>query len=208
MTPAPSAAAAEPAGVAEPVASANTAAQLDRDSVLADFRVAARSRHTSLLGRREVLTGKAKFGIFGDGKEVAQVALARACRPGDWRSGYYRDQTLLFALDLLTVEQFFAQLYADPDPEREPCSAGRQMTAHFATPLLDAEGRWLPQTSRHNSSADLSPTGSQMPRLVGLAQASKFYRELPALADRSDFSRGGDEIAWGTIGNASCAEGM
>lgn len=182
--------------------------ELNRESLLADFRLAVRSRHTSLLGRREVLTGKAKFGIFGDGKEIAQLALARAFRPGDIRSGYYRDQTLMMALDLLSVEQFFAQLYADADLEREPCSAGRSMTAHFATWMVDEHGEPLPQTDRFNSSADVSPTGSQMPRLVGLAQASKLYRELPALSDRTGFSIGGREIAWGTIGNASCAEGM
>lgn len=182
--------------------------ELSRESLLADFRLAVRSRHTSLLGRREVLTGKAKFGIFGDGKEIAQLALARAFRPGDVRSGYYRDQTLMMALGLLSVEQFFAQLYADADLEREPCSAGRSMTAHFATWMVDERGEPLPQTDRFNSTADVSPTGSQMPRLVGLAQASKLYRELPALADRTGFSIGGREIAWGTIGNASCAEGM
>lgn len=182
--------------------------ELTRESLLADFRLAVRSRHTSLLGRREVLTGKAKFGIFGDGKEIAQLALARAFRPGDVRSGYYRDQTLMMALDLLSVEQFFAQLYADADLEREPCSAGRSMTAHFATWMVDEHGEFLPQTDRFNSSADVSPTGSQMPRLVGLAQASKLYRELPALSRSTGFSIGGREIAWGTIGNASCAEGM
>ncbi len=184
------------------------ASELTRESLLADFRLAVRSRHTSLLGRREVLTGKAKFGIFGDGKEIAQIALARAFRPGDVRSGYYRDQTLMMALDLLSVEQFFAQLYADADLEREPCSAGRSMTAHFATWMVDEHGEFLPQTDRFNSSADVSPTGSQMPRLVGLAQASKLYRELPALSSSTGFSIGGREIAWGTIGNASCAEGM
>ncbi len=184
------------------------APELTPESLLADYRLAAKSRQVSLLGRREVLTGKAKFGIFGDGKEIAQLALARAFRPGDVRSGYYRDQTLMMALGLLSVEEFFAQLYADADPEREPCSAGRSMTAHFATWMVGEHGEFLPQTDRFNSSADVSPTGSQMPRLVGLAQASKLYRELPALADRTGFSIGGQEIAWGTIGNASCAEGM
>ncbi len=196
--------------ITEPIAEppSDRSPDLSRESLLADFRLAARSRHTSLLGRREVLTGKAKFGIFGDGKEIAQLALAKAFRPGDIRSGYYRDQTLMMALDLLTVEQFFAQLYADADIDREPSSAGRSMTAHFATWMVGEHGEPLPQTDRYNSSADVSPTGSQMPRLVGLAQASKLYRELPALADRTDFSIGGREIAWGTIGNASCAEGM
>jgi pyruvate/2-oxoglutarate/acetoin dehydrogenase E1 component/TPP-dependent pyruvate/acetoin dehydrogenase alpha subunit len=181
--------------------------ELARDGILRDYRIAVRSRQVSLLGRREVLTGKAKFGIFGDGKEVAQLAMARAWRPGDFRSGYYRDQTLMFALELLTVEQYFAQLYADPDPEHDPHSAGRQMNAHFATPLLSEDGEWLAATERFNTSADLSPTGSQMPRLVGLAQASKVYRELPGAADPR-FTRNGNEVAWGTIGNASCAEGM
>ena len=180
---------------------------LGRERILRDYRIAYRSRQTSLLGRKEVLTGKGKFGIFGDGKEVAQLAVARATRPGDFRSGYYRDQTLMMALDLLTVEQFFAQLYADPDPAHEPHSSGRQMNAHFATALVSPEGEWLAATERYNSSADVSPTGSQMPRLVGLAQASKLYREMPDAADPR-FTRNGDEVAWGTIGNASCAEGM
>jgi pyruvate/2-oxoglutarate/acetoin dehydrogenase E1 component/TPP-dependent pyruvate/acetoin dehydrogenase alpha subunit len=180
----------------------------DRDAVLADYRLGWRSRHTSLLGRREVLTGKAKFGIFGDGKELAQLALAHAFRPGDFRAGYYRDQTLVMALGLVTVEQFFAQLYAHPDLDAEPCSAGRSMTAHFATHLVDENGDWRELAQLHNSSADLSPTGGQMPRLVGLAQASKLYRELPGLRDHARFSDHGNEIAWGTIGNASTAEGM
>jgi pyruvate/2-oxoglutarate/acetoin dehydrogenase E1 component/TPP-dependent pyruvate/acetoin dehydrogenase alpha subunit len=160
------------------------------------------------LGRKEVLTGKAKFGIFGDGKEVAQVAMAKALRPGDFRAGYYRDQTLMLALGTLTLEQIFAQLYADPDPEREPSSAGRQMNAHFATQLLDENGAWLPQVDRFNSAVDLSPTAAQMPKLVGLAYASRLYRELPGLEDFAQFSRDGGEIAVGTIGNASCAEGL
>jgi pyruvate/2-oxoglutarate/acetoin dehydrogenase E1 component/TPP-dependent pyruvate/acetoin dehydrogenase alpha subunit len=178
------------------------------DEVVDDYRVAVRSRHASLLGRKEVLTGKAKFGIFGDGKEVAQLAMARAFRAGDFRSGYYRDQTFMMALGLLTVEQFFAQLYADPDLTRDPSSAGRQMNAHFATPLLSPDGSWLPSAERPNSSADLSPTGGQMPRLVGLAYASRLYREIPGLEGMTGFSRGGNEVAFGTIGNASCAEGM
>lgn len=183
---------------------------LDRDSVLQDYRVCYRSRQTSLLGRKEVLTGKAKFGIFGDGKEVPQAAMARAFRKGDWRSGYYRDQTFMMALGLLGVREFFAQLYAHPDADADPASAGRQMNAHFATRLIGPDGEWLDQVGRYNVSADLSPTGSQMPRLVGLAYASRLYRNLPGLdAERfRRFSRNGDEIAFGTIGNASCAEGM
>lgn len=182
--------------------------QFTRESILRDYRIAFQSRQASLLGRREVFTGKAKFGIFGDGKEVAQVALARAFRPGDFRSGYYRDQTLMMALGLLTVEQFFAQLYADPDVEREPCSAGRSMTAHFSTCMLNGDGSFKELTGLVTSSADLSPTGSQMPRLVGLAYASRLYRELPELSGSTKFSNGGNEVAFGTIGNASCAEGM
>jgi pyruvate/2-oxoglutarate/acetoin dehydrogenase E1 component/TPP-dependent pyruvate/acetoin dehydrogenase alpha subunit len=186
------------------------APRLDRDAVLADYRLGWVSREASLLGRREVLTGKAKFGIFGDGKEVAQLAMAKACRPGDWRSGYYRDQTLMMALGLLTVEELFAQLYAHTDLAADPASAGRQMNAHFATRLVDDEGRFRDQLAGFNVSADLSPTGSQMPRLVGLAYASRLYRELPELSapDFARFSAGGDEIAFGTIGNAATAEGM
>jgi pyruvate/2-oxoglutarate/acetoin dehydrogenase E1 component/TPP-dependent pyruvate/acetoin dehydrogenase alpha subunit len=186
-------------------------AEFTPESILRDYRISFQSRQASLLGRREVLTGKAKFGIFGDGKEVAQVAMARAFRPGDVRSGYYRDQTFMLALGMLTLEQFFAQLYAHPDVVAEPCSAGRSMTAHFATCMLDPDGLFRPQTGSYNSSADVSPTGSQMPRLVGLAYASRLFRALPELAawDREGrFSHNGDEIAFGTIGNASCAEGM
>src|SRR4051812_48345303 len=183
--------------------------QFTRESILRDYRIAFQSRQASLVGRREVFTGKAKFGIFGDGKEVAQVALARAFRPGDFRSGYYRDQTLMLALGLLTLEQLFAQLYADPDIEREPCSAGRSMTAHFSTCALGPDGEFRALVDLLSSSADVSPTGSQMPRLVGLAYASRLYRELPELRETAArFSRNGDEIAFGTIGNASCAEGM
>jgi 2-oxoisovalerate dehydrogenase E1 component len=181
----------------------------DRQSILDDYRVCVRSRETSLLGRKEVLTGKAKFGIFGDGKEVAQVAMARAFRKGDWRAGYYRDQTFMMALGLLSVQELFAQLYAHPDLDADPASAGRQMNAHFATRWIDRDGRWLDQVERYNVSADLSPTGSQMPRLVGLAHASRLFRHLPSLAEGFEaFSSNGDEIAFGTIGNASCAEGM
>ena len=195
-----------------PLAAGATPAQLFTPATaVADYRLAFKSRQASLLGRREVLTGKAKFGIFGDGKEVAQVALAHAFRKGDFRSGYYRDQTLMFALGLLTIEQFFAQLYADADLEREPCSAGRSMTAHFSTCLVNPDGSWVEMVERYNSAADVSPTGSQMPRLVGLAQASRLYRELPELAAHGaakGFSRHGDEVAFGTIGNASAAEGL
>jgi len=191
-----------------PEQSAEIRTQFTRESIIDDYRVAFRSRQASLLGRKEVLTGKAKFGIFGDGKEVAQLAMARAFRKGDWRSGYYRDQTFVFATGIGTLDEFFAQLYADADPEHDPWSAGRSMNGHFASRLLDDDGSWKPQSDRYNTSADVSPTGSQMPRLVGLAYASKLYRELDELKSMTQFSRNGDEIAWGTIGNASCAEGM
>ncbi|HYL04992.1 MAG TPA: thiamine pyrophosphate-dependent enzyme [Thermoanaerobaculia bacterium] len=184
------------------------AVALSREEVLADYRIAFASRQASLIGRREVLTGKAKFGIFGDGKEVAQLALAKVFRPGDFRSGYYRDQTLMFVLGVLTVEQFFAQLYANPDVSLEPCSAGRSMTAHFATCLLEPDGRFRNLAELLNSAADLSPVAAQMPRLVGLAYASRLFRELPELQHMTQFSHHGDEVAFGTIGNASCAEGL
>ena len=187
---------------------ADTAGSLTREGILEDYRTAFRSRQASLLGRKEVFSGKAKFGIFGDGKEVAQVAMARAFSKGDFRSGYYRDQTFMFALGMSTVQEFFAQLYAHADVKADPSSAGRSMTAHFATRNIDDEGRWKDLTAQYNSAADISPTGSQMPRLVGLAYASRLYRELPELAHLSDFSKHGNEIAFGTIGNASCAEGM
>jgi 2-oxoisovalerate dehydrogenase E1 component len=176
--------------------------------ILNDYRLAVVSRQASLLGRKEVLTGKAKFGIFGDGKEVAQLAMARAAQPGDWRSGYYRDQTFMFAIGESDVQRFFAQLYAHTDINAEPASAGRSMNGHFATRFLDADGSWTSQTERVNVSADVSPTGSQMPRLVGLAYASRLYREVPVLAGATNFSNNGNEVAFGTIGNASSAEGM
>ena len=189
-------------------ATETTTLSLSRDEVLNDYRVAYQSRQASLIGRKEVLTGKAKFGIFGDGKEVPQLAMARAFRPGDVRAGYYRDQTFMLATGLTTVEQLFAQLYADPDPEHDPASAGRQMNSHFSTPTLRPDGSWKRLVDHRVSTADTSPTASQMPRLVGLAYASRLYRELPELAHLDDFSHRGDEIAFGTIGNASCAEGM
>ena len=182
---------------------------VSRDDVLSDYRVAYESRQASLVGRREVLTGKAKFGIFGDGKEIPQVAMARVFEKGDFRAGYYRDQTFMFAIGELSVQEFFAQLYAHADEGAEPMSAGRQMTAHFATHMVDGSGRFLPQTDRYNVPADLSPTASQMPKLVGLSYASRLYRELESLREGFEsFSNGGREIAFGTIGNASCAEGL
>ncbi|MGK2859538.1 MAG: alpha-ketoacid dehydrogenase subunit alpha/beta [Thermoanaerobaculia bacterium] len=185
-----------------------TSEQFTRESILADYRLAYRSRQASLIGRREVLTGKAKFGIFGDGKEVAQLAMARAFKNGDFRSGYYRDQTFMFAKGMVTLEEFFAQLYANPDEEHDPSSAGRSMNCHFGTRMLNPDGSWKNIADSPNSSADLSPTASQMPRLVGLGYASRLYRELAELKHMTSFSHEGDEVAFGTIGNASCAEGM
>lgn len=180
-----------------------------REKLLADYRLACVSREASLLGRKEVLTGKAKFGIFGDGKEVAQLALANVVREGDWRSGYYRDQTFMMAKGLLSVKQYFAALYAHTDIEFEPASGGRQMGGHYATRFLDEDGDFLNQMDMVNSSADVSPTASQMPRLLGLAQASKVYKAQPELAAAfSKFTKDGDEIAIGTIGDASTSEGM
>ncbi|WP_426430141.1 alpha-ketoacid dehydrogenase subunit alpha/beta [Winogradskyella sp. HB-48] len=175
--------------------------------VINDYKLAVTSRECSLLGRREVLTGKAKFGIFGDGKEVPQIAWAKAFENGDFRSGYYRDQTFMMAIGELTIEQFFAGLYANTDLKEEPMSAGRQMGGHFATHSLDEKGNWKNLTEQKNSSADISPTAGQMPRLLGLAQASKIYRNVKGI-DTTNFSKNGDEIAWGTIGNASTSEGL
>ncbi len=175
--------------------------------VLNDYGLVWESREASLLGRKEVLTGKAKFGIFGDGKELAQVALAKAVRNGDFRSGYYRDQTLMLATGVVTLEQFFAQLYANPDVEADPSSAGRQMNAHFATRSLDADGNWVNLTSRFNTSADASPTACQMVRAVGLALASKVYRENK-VEGSENFSVNGNEVSFATIGDASTSEGL
>ena len=177
------------------------------EQILEDYKLSRISREMSLLGRKEVLTGKAKFGIFGDGKELPQIAMARHFENGDFRSGYYRDQTFMLAIGELTVQEFFAQLYANPDVEADPNSVGRQMNSHFASRLIDENGEWKSQTDRKNSSADMSPTASQMPRLLGLAQASKIYRENELLHDWTDFSNNGNEIAWGTIGDASTSEG-
>ncbi|MFB9058155.1 thiamine pyrophosphate-dependent enzyme [Mariniflexile ostreae] len=175
--------------------------------VLKDYKMAVMSRECSLLGRREVLTGKAKFGIFGDGKEIPQIAMAKAFLKGDWRSGYYRDQTFMMAIGEYSIEQFFSGLYGNTNLEHEPMSAGRQMGGHFTTHLLDDHGQWKDQTQQYNSSTDISPTASQMPRLLGLAQASKVYRKLDNI-DASRFSVKGNEVAWGTIGNASTSEGV
>jgi 2-oxoisovalerate dehydrogenase E1 component len=175
--------------------------------VIEDYKLAVTSRECSLLGRREVLTGKAKFGIFGDGKEVPQLAWAKVFRNGDFRSGYYRDQTFMMAIGALNIQQFFAGLYATTDIQQEPSSAGRQMGGHFATHSLQEDGTWKNLTQQKNSSADISPTAGQMPRLLGLAQASKMYRNLEGI-NAENFSKNGNEIAWGTIGNASTSEGL
>jgi len=182
--------------------------QFTRKEVLADYRLAYRSRQASLIGRREVLSGKAKFGIFGDGKELANIAMVKVFRKGDWRSGYYRDQTFMLAIGEHKFDEFFAQLYAHADVKAEPATGGRAMNAHFATRSLNDDGSWKRLADIYNSSSDISPTGSQMPRLVGLAYASKLYRELTQLKDFTQFSHNGNEVAFGTIGNASCAEGM
>ena len=176
--------------------------------VLNDYKIACISRECSLLGRREVLTGKAKFGIFGDGKEIPQLAMAKAFREGDFRSGYYRDQTFMMAIGQLSIQQFFAGLYGHTDLEHDPMSAGRQMGGHFATHSLDKNGNWNDLTKIKNSSADISPTAGQMPRLLGLAQASKIYRNVEGLEQKTTFSNKGNEVAWGTIGNASTSEGL
>lgn len=179
-----------------------------KEIVLKDFRLAVESRQVSLLGRREVLTGKAKFGVFGDGKELAQLAMARQFKPGDWRSGYYRDQTFMLAAGIIDVYQFFSQLYAHPSVEADPSSAGRQMNCHFGTRILTPEGRWMDQTLTQNVFSDISTTGGQMPRLIGLGLASKMYRQNPALSGLTYFSHEGNEIAFGTIGNAATSEGV
>lgn len=179
-----------------------------KSEILNDFRIANISREASILGRKEVLTGKAKFGIFGDGKEIAQLAMAKQFKNGDWRSGYYRDQTFMMAIDKLSVKQYFAALYAHTDLKHEPSSAGRQMGGHYSTRSLDENGNWMNLMEQKNSSSDISPTAGQMPRLLGLAQASKVFRENEALKDFSNYSNSGNEVAFGTIGDASTSEGL
>ncbi|CAM4145300.1 thiamine pyrophosphate-dependent enzyme [Flavobacterium antarcticum] len=179
-----------------------------KTEVLNDYKIAITSRECSLLGRREVLTGKAKFGIFGDGKEVPQLAMAKAFKNGDFRSGYYRDQTFMMAIGAMNIQQFFAGLYGHTDLEHDPMSAGRQMGGHFATHSLNEDGSWKNLTQQKNSSADISPTAGQMPRLLGLAQASKIFRNVSGIHNKTNFSINGNEIAWGTIGNASTSEGL
>jgi TPP-dependent pyruvate/acetoin dehydrogenase alpha subunit len=185
--------------------------QIDFDTfkkrVLDDYKCVYTSRACSNLGRREVLSGKGTFGIFGDGKELPQVAMNHFFKNGDFRSGYYRDQTLLMAQELLNVTSFFHSLYADTEPGKDPMSGGRQMCGHFMTPLVDDQGKWLDQTKRKNHIADLSPTAGQMTRILGLGQASKLYRKLN-IKGADTFSNQGNEICWGTIGNASTSEGL
>lgn len=181
---------------------------LSVEDILNDYRLAYCSRQASVVGRREVMSGKAKFGIFGDGKELPQLAMAHAFCPGDWRSGYYRDQTFIFATGIGTIQEFFAQLYAHADLEAEPATAGRAMNGHFASRSLNPDGSWKDLTVQPNSSADVSPTGSQMPRVVGLAYASKLYRQVEELRGFSRFSNDGNEVTFSTIGNASSAEGL
>ncbi|MEY2917409.1 MAG: hypothetical protein RIS73_1123, partial [Bacteroidota bacterium] len=178
-----------------------------REEVLNDYRFACLSREISLLGRKEVLTGKAKFGIFGDGKEVAQVAVAKFFKPGDFRSGYYRDQTFMLASGITNVEQYFAQLYSDPNLENDPFSAGRQMNAHFVTKNVDEAGEWLNLADQKNTSSDMAPTASQMPRALGLALASKLFRNTAELQEFKNLSNNGNEICFCTIGDASTSEG-
>lgn len=178
-----------------------------KQEVLQDYQLAVESREASLIGRKEVFMGKAKFGIFGDGKEIPQIAMAKYFQNGDWRSGYYRDQTFMMAIGQLNTQQFFAQLYAHTDVNADPASAGRMMNGHFATRYLNEKGEWLTQTDKKNSSADISPTAGQMPRLLGLAYASKLYRDNKDLGELEDFSINGNEVAFGTIGNASTSEG-
>ncbi len=179
-----------------------------RQEVIADYRIAALSRHVSLMGRREVLTGKAKFGIFGDGKELPQIAVAKFFQPGDWRSGYYRDQTWMMALGIVTPQTFFAQLYADPQVENDPFSAGRQMNAHFSTPNVNKQGQWANLASQYNTATDMAPTAGQMPRSLGLAYASRLFRNLPQHEDFATLSNNGDEVCFCSIGDASTSEGM
>lgn len=186
---------------------AKLSAEQFKASVVNDYLIAYRSRQASLLGRKEVLTGKAKFGIFGDGKELPQIAMAKVFQDGDFRSGYYRDQTFMMAIGQHTVQEFFAQLYAHTDLEAEPASAGRMMNGHFGTRSLHADGSWKALKTQKNSSSDISPTAGQMLRLVGLAHASKYYRQNASAIGENPFSENGNEIAWGTIGNASSSEG-
>jgi 2-oxoisovalerate dehydrogenase E1 component len=181
---------------------------LDKEEIIKDYRLAYQSRQASLIGRREVLSGKAKFGIFGDGKELANVAIGRSFQKGDWRSGYYRDQTWMFMLNVMSIQEFFAQLYAHADLEHEPSSGGRSMNSHFGSRYIKSDGSWRNQMEMYNVAADISPTAAQMPRAVGLAYASVVYRKIDELNQFKEFSNNGNEVTWATIGNASTAEGL
>jgi pyruvate/2-oxoglutarate/acetoin dehydrogenase E1 component/TPP-dependent pyruvate/acetoin dehydrogenase alpha subunit len=181
---------------------------LEKEEIIKDYRLAYQSRQASLIGRREVLSGKAKFGIFGDGKELANLAIAHAFRKGDWRSGYYRDQTWMFMLNSMSIQEFFAQLYAHADLEHEPSTGGRSMNAHFGSRYIKSDGSWRNQMEMYNVAEDVSPTGAQMPRAVGLAYASVVYRGVEELKHLKEFSNNGNEVTWATIGNASTAEGL
>ena len=178
---------------------------LEKEEIIKDYRLAWQSRQASLIGRREVLSGKAKFGIFGDGKEIANIAIARAFQKGDWRSGYYRDQTWMFMLGVMSIQEFFAQLYAHADLNHESNTGGRSMNSHFASRYINPDGSWKNQTEMYNTAADVSPTAAQMPRAVGLAYASVLYRGFDT---SNQFSKNGNEIAFASIGNASTSEGM
>ena len=181
---------------------------LSKKEILDDFKLACESRAVSLLGRKDVFMGRAKFGIFGDGKELAQIALSKVFRKGDFRSGYYRDQTLVAATEGLTWQQFFAQLYAHADPQHDVFSGGRSMNSHYGNHWVDEKGNWLNQTEMYNGVVDVSSTAGQMPRSVGLAFASKLYRENPALKNQKNFSNHGNEVCFATIGDASTSQGM
>ena len=186
----------------------SAALPLEKEVIIKDYRLAYQSRQASLIGRREVLSGKAKFGIFGDGKELANLAIARAFQKGDWRSGYYRDQTWMFMLNSMSIQEFFAQLYAHADLEHEPSTGGRSMNAHFGSRYIKSDGSWRNQMEMYNVAEDVSPTGAQMPRAVGLAYASVTYRGVEELKQFKEFSNNGNEVAWVSIGNASTAEGL
>jgi 2-oxoisovalerate dehydrogenase E1 component len=191
-----------------PKTKGTVALPLEKEEIIKDYRLAYQSRQASLIGRREVLSGKAKFGIFGDGKELANIAIARASQKGDWRSGYYRDQTWMFMLGVMNIQEFFAQLYAHADVNHESNTGGRSMNAHFANRFINPDGSWKNQTESYNTAADVSPTGTQMPRTVGLAYASVLYRDLEELQQFNQFSKNGNEVVFASIGNASVAEGM
>src|SRR5688572_16452696 len=191
-----------------PKTKGTVAHHLEKEEIIKDYRQEYHSRQASVIGRREVSSGKAKFGIFGDGKELVNLAIARAFQKGDWRSGYYRDQTWMFMLGVMNIQEFFAQLYAHADVNHESNTGGRSMNAHFASRYINPDGSWRNQTESFNTSADVSPTGTQMPRTVGLAYASVLYRHLEELQEFTQFSKNGNEIVFASIGNASTAEGM